>query len=477
MSDHRNSRTAFKLSYDNIDRFPAWFKELRGIAASTGNTVHTIYFNYDTHDACKNPFINNALADQTDPSLLRHARFDNPTNPANPYTLTFANVPNVAPGTPIDNMAMDRMIRTNCDSSLEKILPNNCEMAQTLIQILRLRYLNTTLSQIGDLTKEWVDLKQLDTDTFTQYWDHALDIYTRMQTDPVAPEHVPFLDLSRTVDHIIRGLLPSVYRLQMPVLQNEDYTSLSQLYQLSTQLKRIWTGNQSQKTLHCATTEPAEATYSAVVGVVVVLVAFRGTGRGKWHGGNAQQSHNPTTPTVTPVPRDHVLEDTGRPRTPCPICSLPHWKLQCHKHPDYAFNALLPFPAGKRLIPFQRVRKDHQNDAIIKALYACEQQYQPQQQHYQPQQYRPPLNYNNSYNNYSNFVGTSDQHQQQIRIGFCSGPVTAQVVGEMNPSKDSLIKAKFAMSRSERVNTEVGDFVTSSYLGSASETFYLDGRL
>ncbi|KAI8832952.1 nucleotide cyclase [Chytriomyces cf. hyalinus JEL632] len=95
--------------------------------------------------------------------------------------------------------------------------------------------------------------------------------------------------------------------------------------------------------------------------------------------------------------------------------------------------------------------------------------------------------------------------QVQIRIGLCSGPVTVQFVGEMNPvwllagdsvstakrmeaaskqsrihvsqSTYSLIKTKFVMRRSERVNTEVGDFVTSSYLGCASETFYVDGRL
>ncbi|TPX69868.1 hypothetical protein CcCBS67573_g06740 [Chytriomyces confervae] len=95
--------------------------------------------------------------------------------------------------------------------------------------------------------------------------------------------------------------------------------------------------------------------------------------------------------------------------------------------------------------------------------------------------------------------------QVQIRIGLCSGPVTVQVVGDMNPvwllvgdsvstakrmeatskqsrihvsqSTYSLIKTKFAMSLPEVVNTEVGDFVTSSYLGRDSETFYVDGRL
>ncbi|KAJ3236219.1 hypothetical protein HDU81_011062 [Chytriomyces hyalinus] len=95
--------------------------------------------------------------------------------------------------------------------------------------------------------------------------------------------------------------------------------------------------------------------------------------------------------------------------------------------------------------------------------------------------------------------------QVQIRIGLCSGPVTVQVVGDKNPvwllagdsvstakrmeatSKVSrihvsqrtysLIKTKFAMSLSECVDAEMDRFVASSYLGSESETFYVEGRL
>ncbi|KAJ3242676.1 hypothetical protein HDU78_001223 [Chytriomyces hyalinus] len=386
-------QTSFKLSHDNISRFPDWLGDLKGMTAMmSGNFLYTIHFDYKVHDVFASPFVNNALADQTDPNLLKHAPFDNPANPANPYTLEFTNTPRVSPGSRVDNMAMIQMIRANCEPLLEEILPNRCEMAQTLIRLLQSCYLNVKISQTNDLTLEWISLKHLETETIMEYWDRAGEIMSRMQAEPVAREHKPYLEFSRIVDHVIRGLLPSVFGSQIEALRNTEYATLDQLCLRISALERNMAWKPKVKHLKLCTNRSRESSRGRGHGNHGTSGPSRphpyssnhGSSsnnshpsqtckRGNWQGGDTQQ-RTATAPQLVPLSQKiHVLEDTGRPKTPCPICNLMHWKIQCHKHPNYAANALLPFPAGKHLVPFNRVRRDLQNEPAIKTLYSQQQ--------------------------------------------------------------------------------------------------------
>ncbi|KAJ3396503.1 hypothetical protein HDU80_009959 [Chytriomyces hyalinus] len=386
-------QTSFKLSHDNISRFPYWLCDLQGMAAMmSGNFIYTILFDHKAHDAFASPFVTNA--DQTDPGLLKHARFDNPTNPANPFTLKFTDTPCVAPGSRIDNIAMIRIIRANCEPSLAEILPRGCEMAQTLIRVLQSRYLDVKISQTNGLTLEWVSLKHLETETFTQYWDRARDMISRMESEPVAREHEHYLKFPHLVDNIIRGLLHSASEIQIEALRNAKYVTLDQLYLSITALERKMGFKPKVKDLKLNTNSSRERSRGRGHGNHGTSGPSRPHPYSNNHGSNSNNSHPSRTsnrgnwqaqqwtdpaPQLVPLSQKiHVLEDTGRPKTPCPICNLLHWKIQCHKHLNYAANALLPFPAGKRLIPFNRVRRDLQNEPAIKTLYS-QQQHAPMQ--------------------------------------------------------------------------------------------------
>ncbi|KAJ3224143.1 hypothetical protein HDU81_008725, partial [Chytriomyces hyalinus] len=214
MTDNNKSKTAFLLSYDNIAKFPDWLADLKGIAAITGNTIYTVHFEHMRHDAYANPYVDNYTVDCNDPTLLRHARWENPADPQNPFTLQTAFNDRTCPGTTIDNIAMLRILRMNVDPSMHHILPKDCTMAQTLIRILNLRYQVSMKSQTNVITQEWVNLAQLETESIKDFWDRASATQSKMETQPIAPEHAPYLEFDRQLNHIIRALLKPVFGSQ-----------------------------------------------------------------------------------------------------------------------------------------------------------------------------------------------------------------------------------------------------------------------
>ncbi|KAI9324829.1 hypothetical protein BDR26DRAFT_880564 [Obelidium mucronatum] len=385
MTTNNNLKTTFTLDHDNISDFHQWVDDIEGVAAQH-NVLHTIRLDQESHDDNINNYLvpygpNGAIT--ADPQLLELAVWDNPEDPNDPWVLQLTDVPNTCPGSYANNKMMQR-INWNISAALLNICQQNTKCARTWIRNLQTYYNAQTRTDTKETIKEWITLQHLSHESISEYYNRFSNILTKMRADPTNAAFRPFVNLTEVINHVIDALYKQSFGHQIQRIKSLEITNLSDLLKELLETEKM-IGFKPKKTandfaLLLGSGQPNGSSNFNSNGTG--RGGFRGRGRGRaqntqWNrgggnsnrGGYVNQGRQFPVNSNQPTHRLHALEfTTQQPPSPCKTCGGNHFHVQCFKSQDYPFNALLPFPQGKPLLPPNRIRNDIVKHPLIQQL-------------------------------------------------------------------------------------------------------------